>query len=419
LSAPVAFAEARTRPVEPGALNVALVGGPAYDALYELLPEFEAKTGKRVHVGARLPLPELYAHLDEVYRSGAGAYDLISTHSRYVPSQKPFLRPLDDWFRATELNEFIPARVEMSRAEGWLLSLPRNLEVRLLHLRRDLFDDPGEQAKFRQATGRELRPPESWEELAQVARHFTRSPELFGFAFPAREGGLFGTFAELTVMAGGNVFLPDLRPGFADSAGRWALGFLRRLYLEDRVTPSELPDMSGDEISELLLSGRCAMGTDRPGAFRRYQDPAHSRVAGRFDLALYPRGPAGARRVWAGEHAFAIPTSVHDEEGARALVKFLVSPDAQWLEAQQGALPVLKSVEARLKDETPADSVAGRRLALLEQAASDMLLPPRLAQYPEMEKAACACLLRGLTGEWSVDDALHRAAAEMEKILAG
>src|SRR5271157_5815594 len=40
------------RPPVPGALNVALVAGPMYDPLYELIPEFEHKTGRRVHVAA-------------------------------------------------------------------------------------------------------------------------------------------------------------------------------------------------------------------------------------------------------------------------------------------------------------------------------------------------------------------------------
>ncbi len=419
MSLPATSTETRPQPVEAAGLKIAVVGGLAYDPLYELLPEFEAKTGKSVQVAAQIPLPELAAHLQEALRSGAPAYDLISTDRRHLLSQKSFLRPLDDWFRSGELNEFLPELLEPLRVEGWLLALPRNREARVLHFRRDLFDDPGEQETFRQATGRELRPPESWEELAQVARHFTRPPELYGFVFPARGGGLFGAFAELTAMAGGEVFLAGHRPGFADSAGRWALGFLRRLYLEDRVTPAELPDLSADELSDLLLRGHCAMGTDRPGVFHRYQDPAHSRVAGRFDFAPYPAGPAGVRGAWAGEHAFAIPSGAGDEEGARALLKFLVSPDAQWLEAQQGALPALKSVAARLKEETPADSLAGRRLALLEQAGSEALHPPCLAPYPEMERAASDALLRGLTGEWSVEDALHRAAAEIEKVLMG
>lgn len=402
----------------PGALNVALIAGPMYDPLYDLIPEFEQKSGRRVHVAARLAHPELNAHLEEVHQAGTAAYDLVSTHSKYTPSQKHFLLPLDDWFRSTELNEFIPAVLEMSRVDGWLLSLPRNIDVRLLHYRRDLFEDPAEQEKFRGATGRDLRVPETWEELAQVAKHFTRPPELYGFAFPGRESGLLGTFFELVAMAGGKVFHPDLHPAFVDAAGRWALGFLRRLHFEEKVTPPELPGMRFDEVSGIFLSGRCAMVGDWPGSFYRYRDSAQSRVAEKFELALYPAGPAGERWVYSGGHTFGVPTSVRDAEGAKALLKFFTSADAQWHEAQHGALPVLKSVANRLKAETDPASLEGRRLALLEQTVGSlMLLPPRFAKYPAVEAALWTSLQRAVSGEWSVDATLEHAAAEMEKAL--
>lgn len=407
------------RAPEPGALNVALVAGPMYDPLYELLPEFEQKTGRRVHVAARLVHPELNAHIEEVYREGTGAYDLISTHNKYAPSQKDFLRPLDDWFLTSELNEFIPEVLEMSRVEGWLLSLPRNIDVRLLHYRTDLFEDQAEQARYRDMTGSELRVPETWEELAQIAKFFTRPPELFGFAFPGRDSGLFGTFFELVAMAGGKLFRTDLGPGFVDSAGRWALGYLRRLYAEDRSTPPETPEMRYDEVSRLFLAGRLAMVADWPGSFYVYRDARQSEVADRFSVALYPAGPAGVRSVYAGGHAFAVPKSVRDEEGARAFLKFLTSSDAQWHEAEHGSLPVLKSVQQRLRAETDSQTLGGRRLAMLEQTVkSHMLLPPRFALYPKVEEALWTSLQKGFTGEWSVDESLHHAAAEMEKILA-
>jgi multiple sugar transport system substrate-binding protein len=406
------------RPAEPSAVNVALVAGPMYDPLYDLIPEFEKKSGRRVHVAARLVHPELNAHLDEAYRTGEAAYDLISTHNKYAPSQKHFLRPLDDWFRETELNEFIPSVLEMSRVDGWLLSIPRNIDVRLLHYRQDLFQNPKEQERFRAATGCELRVPETWEELAQVAKHFTRPPALFGFAFPGRDSGLFGTFFELVAMAGGKLFYPDLHPAFVDAAGRWALGFLRRLYAEEKVTPPGLPEMRYDEVSGFFLEGRCAMVADWPGGFYRYRDPARSQVAGRFRLALYPAGPAGQRWVYAGGHAFAVPARARDLEGARALLKFLTSADAQWHEAQRGAIPVLKSVRNRLKAETDPASMEGERLALLEHTVNSlMLLPPRFPKYPAIEEALWTSLQKGMTGEWSVEETLERAAAGMEEIL--
>ena len=141
-------------------------------------------------------------------------------------------------------------------------------------------------------------------------------------------------------------------------------------------------------------------------------------MAGQLGLALYPDGPSGQRWVYSGGHTFAIPTSVRDEEGAKALLKFLTSADAQWYEAERGALPVLKSVQERTEAETDPNSDAGRRLVLLKQTvASHMLLPPRFPRYPAVEDVLWKSLQMAITGEWNVDDALHQAAAEMEKIV--
>ncbi|MBI1941240.1 MAG: extracellular solute-binding protein, partial [Acidobacteria bacterium] len=328
------------------------MAGLPYGPLYEILPEFEPKTGLTVHVAARLPLPELIRHLDATCRAGAGPYDFICTHNAYTASQKDFLRPLDDWYRETELNEFIPSTLAMSRVEGWLLSIPRNLETRLLYYREDLFENPIEQERFRELHERELRVPETWEELAQIARFFTRPPGLFGYAFPGQGEGLFAWFYELLVAGGGILLQPNLTPGFADAAGRWALGFARRLCCEDKVTPPEVVEMDYDDVSQAFLVGRCAMVLDWPGAYYRYSEATQSQVAERFKVALCPSGPAGQRWAYAGGHAFAVPTSVRDEDGTRALLRFLTSADAQWIDVRHGSLPVLKSVQTRLREET-------------------------------------------------------------------
>lgn len=52
---------------------MALLAGLMYDPLYELLPVFERKTGRRVHLAAQLVHPELIAQLEEIYCAGTGA----------------------------------------------------------------------------------------------------------------------------------------------------------------------------------------------------------------------------------------------------------------------------------------------------------------------------------------------------------
>ena len=121
------------------AVRVALVGGPMYDPLYETIPEFERATGLRVEVVARLPHPELNAFVKQTFESGNADLDLLSTHTKYAPSQAQWLAPLDASFDDPDL---LSRPAELSRLDNRLLQVPRNLDVRLLHYRRDLIDKP-------------------------------------------------------------------------------------------------------------------------------------------------------------------------------------------------------------------------------------------------------------------------------------
>ena len=67
-----------------------------YDGLYARIPEFERRSGLAVEVVDRLPHPELNARVDRDRASaGSADLDLVSTHTKYAPSQAPWLAPLD------------------------------------------------------------------------------------------------------------------------------------------------------------------------------------------------------------------------------------------------------------------------------------------------------------------------------------
>jgi len=69
-------------------LHLALIGGPQYDGLLELLPAFEKQNGYQLHVDVRLPHVELNERMAKDLGTEHGCYDLISTHTKYSP-RKP------------------------------------------------------------------------------------------------------------------------------------------------------------------------------------------------------------------------------------------------------------------------------------------------------------------------------------------
>jgi multiple sugar transport system substrate-binding protein len=364
-----------------GNLRIIVVGGPMYDPLYERIGEFEEREGIGVEVRVAPTHPDLNEHIEEEFGSGTASYDLISTHTKYAPSQRRWLTPLDEDIEGSELENFTPRTLELARVDGLLYGAPRNLDVKLLYYRTDLMQEP----------------PGSWEGLRDEAVRL-RSDGLYGFIFPGKESGLFGHFFELHAMAGGRMFEEEGPPAprLNDGAGLWSLTLLRYLY--ERAAPEETPDWHYDEVAACFREGGAAMSTDWPGGFYTYVDPERSEVTDRFDVALYPEGRAG-RFVYSGSHTFAIPETVRDRPAAVALLRFLTSRESQAFEARLGTLPARSDSLGDARAEAESGSLAERRWMLLEEAHEAALIPPKHKAYPAVEDEIWQGIREALLGK--------------------
>ena len=380
-----------------------------YDSLYDRLPAFERATGLHVDVVDRLPHPELNARVKREFESGAADFDLISTHTKYAPSQATWLSP-DDLTLVGDGRDFLPQLLELARIDGALLQIPRNLDVRLLYYRRDLLADGADD---------DARPPvpRTWDALVETATRVTR-PGLSGFLFPGRDSGLFGTFYELLVSAGGHLFDASLRPAFDDAAGVWAADRLAELHHRRGLTPRELPAWHYDEVSASFRRGEAAMVCDWPGSHHLYKARETCDVADRVGLALLPSGPAGIRAAYSGCHSFAIPRTARNRAGAVELLRDLTSTAAQLGEARRGAIPVRASALAQIRAEAAADPAEAHRWELLTRTQEAMIIPPRFAAYPECEDAIWHAVQRAMTGVVSPQAAVREGAQHIVALLA-
>lgn len=377
-------------------LQVALISGPAYEPLYSRLPGFTEATGIKVNVAFRGDHPTLNHHLAELPEV---PYDLVSTHTKYAPSQLGFLAPLDAPVDPRLLADFVPLLLELATIDGALYSIPRNIDVRVLHYRTDLIK----------------LPPASWDDLLSLAREHNAPPECYGFVFPGRESGLFGTFFELSEMAGAHLFPDDLVPEIENEGGRWALGLLKTFYAEGLVPPC-LPEWHYDKVHECFRSGQAAMVGDWPGYYSLYRDARISTVADRFALSRYPVGPAGKSLAYGGGHTFALTRTGVEKPEALQLLIFLTAPDQQLFEARQGCVPVRRSVMQRLQDE--ADAANQKRLALLENVISNhILIPPKFARYPRVEEVLWRTVQRAIVGEIAIEAALRTMREQISEIV--
>jgi len=349
-----------------------------YDGLYRILD------GHDVEVVVQADHPTLNRRAAELLGRGE-RIDVLSTHSKYAPSQAAWLTPLDGLVEPASLAALAPRAVALCRFRGALLCAPRNVDVRVLWANR---------ARLGGAP-----VPASWAELAASR---------LAFGFPGRESGLFGTFFELVSAHGGELFDASLRATLATEQTRRAVELLVELA---RSAPDELTSWHYDQVDAALGSGKLALAAAWPGATGALRA---SPAGHELEPHPYLSGPAGLRS-YAGCHGWAIPRTSGDLDGARALIARLCSAEAHALEAESGAVCARVDVFAAQRG---ADELDARRLAITRRTIADgMITYPPLARFPEIEDAGWGALQRALRGELDVDGALCEMQAKAVAVL--
>jgi multiple sugar transport system substrate-binding protein len=242
-------------------------------------------------------------------------------------------------------------------------------------------------------------PPDSWQELVASGA---------SFGVPGRESGLFGTFFELVVGAGGRLFDDDGRATLDTPQAENAVATLCALAAR---APRDLPDWHYDQVDAALLEGRVAMAAAWPGGYGAIRRSPHY-----AELAPHPY-PAGSRGrfTYAGAHAWAIPQSCADPERAVALLHRLAGADAARLELANGGVPAHAPTFAAA---APIDVKDARRLALTRDAIdAQMITYPPHAAFPAVEDAGWHAIREALVGACSPAVAVRRIQAVAEEVL--
>lgn len=400
------------------AVNVLLLGGPMYEALYDhALPRFERETGIKVNVVDRLPHPALNAEVARRFAAADHGIDLFSTHTKYAPSQAEHLLPLDSG--AFAADRLLPSVRALAMMRGELMQVPRFLDLQLLYVRASAFSDKAAQAQHQRSFGQALAPPRTWSELVNVAGSLTQG-DRYGFVFPGRDSGLFGTFYEMLVAAGGDLFSPQLDPVFSSPAGWWAADALAELHTRRHCTPLALPAWHYDEIGSCFRRGQAAMVADWPGSDGLYRDGNTCVDPDDVELHPLPLGFADKRAAYGGCHSFAIARTARNPKGAAQLLQYLTSHESRLYEASHGAVPVTFASMAHVQAEAASSPRQQRRWQLLsDQIESALIIPPRFAAYPTCETILWQALQRVMLGEVSARAGLDGAASDMRAIVKG
>lgn len=162
--------------------------------------------------------------------------------------------------------------------------------------RKDLFEHPQEKANFEAKYGYELAPPETWDQLRDIAEFFYRPKDnLYGLATKwSRDYDVITwDFNQVLWAFGGQFWDPETREvdGHINSPQAVkALTFYRDL--SEFAAPGAA-NFSFDEVSVEMQQGRVAMAMQWFAFFGGFIDEKASKTHDRVGFAPVPKGPAG------------------------------------------------------------------------------------------------------------------------------
>ncbi len=390
-------------------VNMLAISGGNYEKLYEaMIPVWEAATGNKVNIVFKGNGFETDKRLVQDLAANTVDYDVAWDHTSFFSEYVKVngLEPLDGYFTAEELKDFIPRLVDAARKDGKLWLIPRHYDISLMQFQ----------------TGLEgLKAPATFDEFKETAIKYTDPAKgIYGTQFAGKEEALTGRFYEVLTAEGGNLFNDKWEPVFNDKAGVKAATMFADLY-KAKAMPAEMTNYVWDDVAKNFANGTIALYTEWPGWYGFFQDPKSSKVAGKFDYERQPMGDGKVRGGWAGAHGFSITQASKQKELAASLIKQLTSPEGLTVEAATGLLVARQSVFNKVLEEASKSSVPldKKRLDLVLQAAQeDLRTPPLIAEWLPFSNLFYPTMQKIILGDVAPQAGLDAAAAETKKMMA-
>ncbi len=380
----------------------------------DLLPEFKAATGIDVEMEA-ISYIDMHSKLVPQLSSPSGSYDAIVVDFYWVAefTQAGWLMPLDDLIKkdGVDTSVYLPALMNLvGKVDGVTYMLPfYNYSMGVIY-RKDLLEDPKEQADFKAKYGTDLALPKTWDDYAKQVEFFSRDndgdgkPDFYGTVNQGQRGDcICMQWSNYLYGQGGKYHDENWKATFNDEAGVKAVETYKNDIAKHGPTGAE--SFCFDEAANVFGQGKAYSFVTFNILLAGFDDPSASQVVGKADIAPNPGG--GLNGGW----GWAIPTSSPNKEAAWTFLKWVESKDIVKKRTAAGGAPT----QAWVFDDP--EVVAKRpempRLKELVATAQEF---PTFTYTVEFVETLGRELNLAVTGQKDAKEALDLAAEEFNKL---
>ena len=295
-------------------LTVLYMSGVYADAARAMVPEFESATGAKVEV---VDYPYLTLHEKALLdlTSYTGSYDVIDVASQWDGEFAPFLEPLTDYIARDDYDMSVFIDNVLANCGDWqgtIIGIPNASTPQTFAYRTDLLPNG---------------IPDTWDEYRKALADAQNLEEgIYGVTVSQVSGQLGGVFDYVLWSMGGIWADEDWNITINSDETRAALEHLYALKaLSD---PANLA-WGVDESIQAFLDGKAAVCETWPslGIVQRGDDPAQSKIVGKWALDVLPHEKTGLTLLSAWD--VAIPSGSSNKDLAWEWIKMYTSYDKQ------------------------------------------------------------------------------------------
>ncbi len=328
-------------------LNILWAQWDPADYLQTLVADYEAEYGIKVNV-----IQEPWGSFQDLFfteMSAQGAsYDMVVGDSQWLgqASSEGHYEDMTEFMTSAGLDKTVtPATLqyygEYPAGSGTYWAFPTEGDANGWAYRKDLFENPDEQAAFKEQYGYDLAPPKTYAELKDIAEFFTRPDDnLYGVAIYTQadydaltmgvQNALFsfgGNWSDFDNNAVGTVNSPEAVE---------AVQAYRDLY--DCCQAPGLSNAFFVEVNDAFIGGQAAMAMNYFAFFPALVNPDVSPYAEQTGFFVNPQGPGGEQFAALGGQGMSIVSYISDEqkEAAKHFIKWFAQEEVQTKWAELG-----------------------------------------------------------------------------------
>ncbi|TFH40844.1 MAG: extracellular solute-binding protein, partial [Lysobacterales bacterium] len=303
---------------------------------------------------------------------------------------------------------------EISWYGGKAYGFPFTALTMYLWYRKDLLEDPKEQAGFKAKYGYDMQVPADWQQYRDLAEWFTRPDQgLYGTAIQGkRHEALWYEWLNFLYSFGGDMM--DVKSGSEcgpiivnSPEAVESLDYYKSLI---KYSPSDTLNYFWDDVMVAMQQGKAFEMIMWNDATYAVEDPSQSTVSGKMGFDIIPQGKGGKVGQVEG-WTYLIPAYAKNQEAAYLFIQWMMAFDQQLEQHQNGGASSRPDVYA----DPNVQKITYSKASMDTNAVS--IAKPTIPESPQITEILVLELSNALANKKSSKQALGDAAVAMNKLL--